>query len=319
MGATIGISLCPKDGNNAELLLKYSDAALYQAKSFGRGTHSFYSEELGQSIKDRRQIEIDLRQAINRNQFQINYQPLVDLEQNRITTCEALLRWNHPEHGWVSPEVFIPIAEDIGFITSLGEYVLEAAALQCKKWPAHVKVAVNVSSIQFQQSDVYALVKNVITNSGLEPGRLEVEITESSMLENIDGTKEVLLNLSRLGVNISLDDFGTGFSSLSYLHSLPLDKVKIDRSFIENIHSDKKSILLLEGISKLSHSLGLKVVVEGVETVEQLELLQNRIHVDEVQGFLFGKALPADSLINLLNGKEPLYASKRTGNSPKVA
>jgi len=311
-GATIGISMCPADGKDPELLLKYSDAALYQAKSIGRGTYAFYSEELGQAIKSRRQMELDLREAINRGQFQINYQPLVNLAENRINTCEALLRWNHPEHGWVSPEKFIPIAEEIGFITKLGEYVLEEATRQCMKWPNHMRVAVNVSSIQFQQSDVASVVDRILKKTGLDPHRLEVEITESSMLEDIESTKKTLLKLSALGVNISLDDFGTGFSSLSYLHSLPLDKVKIDRSFIENIHRDKKSILLLEGISNLSHSLGLKVVIEGVETIDQLELLQNRIHVDEVQGFLFGKALPPNSLINLLEGKESLYASKRT-------
>lgn len=311
VGATVGISMCPADGRDPELLLKYSDAALYQAKSIGRGTYAFYSEKLGQAIRSRRQMELDLREAIDRGQFQINYQPLVNLEENRINTCEALLRWNHPEHGWVSPEKFIPIAEEIGFITNLGEYVLEEATRQCMKWPDHMRVAVNVSSIQFQQSDVASVVDRILKKTGLEPHRLEVEITESSMLEDIESTKKMLLKLSALGVNISLDDFGTGFSSLSYLHSLPLDKVKIDRSFIENIHRDKKSILLLEGISNLSHSLGLKVVIEGVETVDQLELLQNRIHVDEVQGFLFGKALPPNSLIKLLEGKESLYASKR--------
>lgn len=311
MGATIGISICPDDGNNADLLLKYSDAALYQAKSIGRGTYAFYSEELGESIKSRRQIEIDMRKAIDRGQFQINYQPLVNINENRINTCEALLRWNHPEHGWISPEKFIPIAEEIGFIIRLGEYVLENAVLQCLKWPPHMCVAVNVSSIQFQKSDVLQMIKDTLEKTGLEPHRLEIEITESAMLENIDSTKEVLSKLSEIGVKISLDDFGTGFSSLSYLHSLPLDKVKIDRSFIENIHSDKKSILLLEGISKLSHSLGLKVVVEGVETIDQVELLQECIQVDEVQGFLFGKALPPESLVKLLDGEESIYASER--------
>jgi EAL domain-containing protein (putative c-di-GMP-specific phosphodiesterase class I) len=284
---------------------------LYQAKTLGRGTYSFYSEELGQTIKSRRQIELDLRNAIARGQFQINYQPLVDLAENRINTCEALLRWNHPERGWVPPDKFIPIAEEIGFITQLGEYVLENAALQCLKWPSHMRVAVNVSSIQFQQSNVVEVISKILRKTGLNPGRLEVEVTESCMLEDVEGTNETLLKLARMGVRISLDDFGTGFSSLSYLHALPLDKVKIDRAFIENIHYDNKSLVLLEGITKLSHSLGLKVVVEGIETVDQLSLLQERIHVDEVQGFLFGKALPANELTGLLAGEESLYASER--------
>ena len=312
VGATVGISLGPDDANEPNNLLKFSDAALYKAKSVGRGCYAFYSEELGQSIKNRRQIELDLRNAIDRGQFQINYQPLINLAENRIYTCEALLRWHHPERGWVSPVKFIPIAEEIGFITRLGEYVLENAALQCLKWPSHMRVAVNVSSIQFQQSDVAEVVKRILKKTGLEPHRLEVEVTESCMLEDVENTNETLLRLSRIGVKISLDDFGTGFSSLSYLHVLPLDKVKIDRAFIENIQSDEKSLLLLEGISKLSHSLGLKVVVEGIETVDQLSLLQGRIHVDEVQGFLFGKAMPAQNLTKLLEGKESLYASERT-------
>ena len=318
VGATVGISLSPDDATNPDNLLKYSDAALYQAKTMGRGTYSFYSEELGQTIKNRRQIELDLRNAIERGQFQINYQPLVKLAENRINTCEALLRWNHPERGWVSPDKFIPIAEEIGFITQLGEYVLENAALQCLKWPSHMRVAVNVSSIQFQQSDVAKVVSRILRKTGLNPSRMEVEVTESCMLDDVEQTNETLLELSRLGVRISLDDFGTGFSSLSYLHALPLDKVKIDRAFIENIHSDDKSLVLLEGISKLSHSLGLKVVVEGIETVDQLTLLQKHIHVDEVQGFLFGKALPAAELTGLLNGEESLYASKREKNE-KIA
>ncbi|MCF6320619.1 MAG: EAL domain-containing protein [Rhizobiaceae bacterium] len=312
VGATVGVSISPIDAKDPDLLLKYSDAALYKAKTIKRGTYAFYSTELGQSIKNKRQLEIDLRNAIDRNQFQINYQPLVNVKENKIYTCEALLRWNHPDWGWVPPDKFIPIAEDIGFIIRLGEYVLENAALQCLKWPKHMGVAVNVSSVQFQQSDMAGTIDRILKKTGLEPHRLEVEITESLMLENIETTNKTLLQLSELGVKISLDDFGTGFSSLSYLHTLPLDKVKIDRSFIEDIHTDKKSLVLLEGITKLSHSLGLKVVIEGVETIDQLELLQKRIHVDEVQGYLFGRALPAENLIMLLNGNASLYAAERS-------
>ncbi len=311
--------LAPDDADDPNNLLKFSDAALYEAKTIGRGTYSFYSKELGQSIKSRRQIELDLRNAIDLGQFQINYQPLVNVAESKIYTCEALLRWNHPERGWVSPAIFIPIAEEIGFITRIGEYVLEKATLQCLKWPRHMRVAVNVSSIQFQQSDVAEMISRILQKTGLDPNRLEIEVTESCMLEDVEGTNATLMKLSRLGVKISLDDFGTGFSSLSYLHSLPLDKVKIDRAFILDIQSDDKSIVLLEGISKLSHSLGLKVVVEGIETFDQLRLLQERIHVDEVQGFLFGKALPAESLTGLLNGEESLYASVRLEQQTKVA
>lgn len=311
VGATVGISSCPANASDPDLLLKYSDAALYQAKSIGRGTYSYYSEELGVSIKEKRQLELDLRKAIDRGQFMINYQPLVNVAKNKIFTCEALVRWNHPVRGLVTPDKFIPIAEDTGFINQLGIYVMENAALQCLEWPEHMSVAVNVSSVQFQQSDMAKVVSNVLEKTGLAPHRLEIEVTESALLEDVDSTNEMLLRISKLGVKISLDDFGTGFSSLSYLHRLPLDKVKIDRSFISNIDRDERSLLLLEGISKLSHSLGLKIVVEGVESVDQLDLLQKYVHVDEVQGFLFGKALPPENLVALLDGKASLYAAQR--------
>ncbi len=316
-GATVGISICPQDGNDPDKLLKYSDAALYQAKSQGRGAYAFYSDELGQSIKNRRQLEFDLRQAIELDQLEIYYQPLVNLAQNKINTCEALLRWHHPIRGLVPPDQFISIAEEIGFINQLGAYVLEHATAQCLKWPDHTRVAVNVSSVQFKQTNVAQVVHDALRKTGLPPHRLEIEVTESSMLEDVDGTKETLLQISRMGVNISLDDFGTGFSSLSYLHSLPLDKVKIDRSFISDIDSDNKSMILLEGIANLSRSLGLKIVVEGVETIDQLNLLQERIHVDEIQGYLFGKPVPAENLTNLLTGKGSLFAADREAKEEK--
>ena len=311
VGATVGISLCPDNAIDIEQLLRFSDAALYLSKSEARGSYRFYSQELGQMISDRRQLEMDMRLAIEKDQFKINYQPLVSLAENKILTCEALLRWHHPEKGLIGPDKFIPIAEETGFIVELGEYVLEQAAKQCLRWPAHMGVAVNVSSIQFTQSDMIKTVCEVLKRTGLAPHRLEIEVTESLKLDNLEETVAVLSKLSKLGVKISLDDFGTGFSSLSYLHMLPLDKVKMDRSFIKYIDKDNKSIVLLEGVSKLSHSLGLKIVVEGVETVEQLNLLQNHVHVDEVQGYLFGKAMPAEDLAALIDGNVSLYASER--------
>ena len=311
VGATVGISLCPDNAVDIEQLLRFSDAALYLSKSEARGSYRFYSQELGQMISDRRQLEMDMRLAIEKDQFTINYQPLVNLAENKILTCEALLRWHHPEKGLIGPDKFIPIAEETGFIVELGEYVLEQAAKQCLRWPAHMRVAVNVSSVQFTQSDMVKTVCDVLKRTGLAPHRLEIEVTESLKLDNLEETVVVLSQISKLGVKISLDDFGTGYSSLSYLHMLPLDKVKMDRSFIKNIDKDDKSILLLEGVSKLSHSLGLKIVVEGVETIEQLKLLQNRVHVDEVQGYLFGKAMPAEDLAALIDGNLSLYASER--------
>jgi len=303
VGASIGIAQCPANGQEYSQLLKVSDVALYDAKARGRGMISFYSENLGDQIRERRELENELRRAIERGQMQLHFQPLVNLERHRITTCEALLRWRHPDRGQISPAVFIPIAEEIGIISIIGRFVLEEAVRQCLEWPGNVSVAVNVSSLQFQQSDVYAVVSSVLAKSGLPPHRLEIEVTESAMLADVTETTEVLSKLAKLGVRISLDDFGTGFSSLSYLHALPLHKVKIDRSFIENIKDGDRSLVLLTGVTHLAKELGLEIVIEGIESAEQMELLCSKVHVDEMQGYLFGRAMPADDVKTLLTSQ----------------
>ncbi len=300
VGASIGIAQCPVNGNDYNQLLKVSDMALYDAKARGRGCHSFYTDELGDIIRDRRHLENELRRALDRNQLELHYQPLINLDENRITTFEALLRWNHPERGMIPPSIFIPVAEEIGFITQIGKFVLETATRQCMQWPENISVAVNVSSLQFQQSDVCSVVGAALAKSGLSADRLEVEVTESAMLENVEETTATLKRLSDTGVKISLDDFGTGFSSLSYLHTLPLDKVKIDRSFIENIQTDERSLVLLSGVTHLAHELGLAITIEGVETAEQMEILCAKVHVTEMQGYLFGRAIPAGDVADLL-------------------
>ena len=305
VGASIGIALCPENGQDSSQLLKVSDVALYDAKARGRGCYSFYTEELGEIIRERREIESELREAIENKKLELHYQPLIRIAENRISTCEALLRWNHPDRGYIPPTVFIPIAEEIGLISQLGQFVFEEATRQCAKWPDDVRVAVNVSSLQFQQSDVYDMATKALQKSSLSPSRLEVEVTESAMLDNIAETTSVLSRLSRDGVRISLDDFGTGFSSLSYLHALPLDKVKIDRSFIANIQNDKRSLILLSGVTHLSKQLGLSVTIEGVETTEQMEILLNKVHVDDMQGYLFGRAVPAKDILVLLDATQP--------------
>jgi EAL domain-containing protein (putative c-di-GMP-specific phosphodiesterase class I) len=210
------------------------------------------------------------------------------------------LRWNHPIRGIVSPGLFIPIAEQIGVISNIGKFVLEEATRQCVTWPAGTSVAVNVSSLQFRRSDVHSVVTAALAKSGLHPSRLEIEVTESAMLENLEETKATLQRLSELGVRISLDDFGTGFSSLSNLHTLPLDKIKIDRSFIENIETDERSMILLSGVTHMASKLGLSIVIEGVETNEQLEALRRAVHLDEIQGYLFGRAMPPADIALLL-------------------
>jgi diguanylate cyclase (GGDEF)-like protein len=300
VGASIGIARCPENGRDYNQLLKFSDVALYDAKAQGRGRHSFYTDELGDVIRARRALENELRRALELGQLQLHFQPLIDIHQNRITTCEALLRWHHPERGPISPAVFVPIAEEMGIITDLGKFVFEQAMKACMTWPSDVAVAVNVSSLQFQQSDVCAVVSAALSKSGLDPKRLEVEVTESVMLRNVDETTAVLKRLAATGVRISLDDFGTGFSSLSYLHALPLDKVKIDRSFIANIHDDNRSLVLLSGVTHLAKELGLIVTIEGVETTEQMHILCDKIHVDQMQGYLFGRAMPAREISELL-------------------
>ena len=312
-GASIGIAQSPDNGVEYTQLLKASDMALYDAKSRGRGRYSFYSDELGDLIRDRRQLESELRRAIDLGQMELHYQPLVTVSDNRIRTCEALLRWNHPDRGMVPPSLFIPVAEEIGMIAEIGKFVLEKATLECTNWPEEVSVAVNVSSLQFQQSDVCAVVSSALAKSGLSPKRLEVEVTESAMLENINETKATLNRLSETGVKISLDDFGTGFSSLSYLHTLPLNKVKIDRSFIEHIEIDDKSIVLLSGVTHLARELGLSITIEGVESQEQLDILCGKVVLDQVQGYLFGKAVPGTAVF------EQLQAQWTKAERPKIA
>lgn len=300
IGASIGIARCPENGTDCNQLFRVSDAALYFSKAHGRGRYSFYSDEIGDGIRDRRILEAELRKAVERGELELYFQPLVNLRENRIGTCEALLRWNHPERGAISPGIFIPIAEQIGVISHIGGFVMEEATRLCATWPAGTSVAVNVSSLQFRHSDVAALVASALGRSGLSASRLEIEVTESAMLENIEDTTRTLRQLSATGVRISLDDFGTGFSSLSYLHTLPLDKLKIDRSFIENIENDERSLLLLTGVTHLARELGLSIVIEGVETAEQLEMLRRHVHLNEVQGFLFGRAMPAADISTLL-------------------
>ncbi len=220
------------------------------------------------------------------------YQPLVNLKSSRISTCEALLRWNHPLRGTVSPIDIIPVAEDMGLIVDLGRWILRKACMECMKWPEGVSVAVNFSPQQFHQRDVLSEVRYALEVSGLPAHRLEIEITESSLLRNTQLTHDVLSQLSAIGVRISLDDFGTGYSSLSYLHNFPLQKVKIDRSFLEGIDTDRP-LTLLRGVARLSADLGMSVVVEGIETNEQLELITADGTVTEGQGYLFSRPVPA--------------------------
>jgi diguanylate cyclase (GGDEF)-like protein len=306
IGASVGIAMTSL-GVSADTLLKNADMALYRAKADGRGTFCFFREEMAQVVESRRILELDLRKALANEEFELFFQPLVNLKSGRISTCEALLRWNHPVRGTVSPTDIIPVAEDMGLIVDLGRWILRKACMECMKWPEGVSVAVNFSPQQFHQRDVLSEVRYALEVSGLPANRLEIEITESSLLRNTQLTHDVLSQLHSLGVRISLDDFGTGYSSLSYLHNFPLQKVKIDRSFLEGIDSDRP-LTLLRGVARLSADLGMSVVVEGIETNEQLELISADGAVTEAQGYLFSPPVPAVRVRQLLNashGRRP--------------
>ena len=299
IGASVGIAMT-SPGVTADTLLKNADMALYRAKADGRGTFCFFRDEMAQIVEARRNMELDLRKALANEEFELFYQPLVNLKSGRISTCEALLRWNHPLRGTVSPIDIIPVAEDMGLIIDLGRWILRKACMECMKWPEGVSVAVNFSPQQFHQRDVLSEVRYALEVSGLPAHRLEIEITESSLLRNTQLTHDVLSQLSAIGVRISLDDFGTGYSSLSYLHNFPLQKVKIDRSFLEGIDTDRP-LTLLRGVARLSADLGMSVVVEGIETNEQLELINADGTVNEGQGYLFSRPVPAARVRQLLN------------------
>ena len=246
-----------------------------------------------------RALEVDLRNALAKEEFELFYQPLVNLKSGRITACEALLRWNHPSRGTVSPMDIIPVAEEMGIIIDLGRWILRKACMECMTWPEVVSVAVNFSSEQFHQRDILSEVRYALEVSGLPAHRLEIEITESSLLRNTQWMHDALSQLRSAGVRISLDDFGTGYSSLSYLHNFPLQKVKIDRSFLEGIDWDRP-LMLLRGVARLSADLGMAVVVEGIETNEQLELVSVDGTVTEAQGYLFSRPVSAARIRQLL-------------------
>jgi diguanylate cyclase (GGDEF)-like protein len=297
--ASIGIAAA-KTPLDPDQFLRNADLALYQAKSDGRGTWRWFETKMESNAQARRTLEFDLRKALESEAFELYYQPLFNLKTNRIVACEALLRWPHRDRGMVSPAEFIPVAEEMGLIVEIGNQVLYKACLECRRWPGETAVAVNLSSIQFDRSNVPALVRETLAATNLAASRLELEITESTLLQNTKRTRADLKQLADSGVKISLDDFGTAYSSLSYLHSFPLHKVKIDQSFLQGLGDDERRVTLLRGITRLSAQLGLRVVVEGVETPDQLELLAAEDSIDEVQGYLLGVPMPAADLRKLL-------------------
>ena len=289
---SIGIAIAPDDGRDSGTLLRNADLALYRAKEAGRGTYAFFEESLNQRAQERRRLESDLRLALDRGEMELHYQPLFDLEHNRICSFEALLRWNHPKRGLISPADFIPVAEDTGLIVPIGAWVIREACAQAASWPEQVRVAVNVSPVQFHRGSLHETILRALANTGLEPGRLEVEITESIFLEGSETTLRLLHALRSLGVRVALDDFGTGYSSLSYLQSFPFDKLKIDRSFIHNLLTREGATAIVHAITELANALGIETTAEGVE--ETAQLMELRAHgCSSVQGFLFAEPMAA--------------------------
>jgi diguanylate cyclase (GGDEF)-like protein len=300
VSASIGIAIADGKAVDADQLLRNSDMALYRAKAENRGTWRWFEAEMEARAQARRSLELDLRDALENDAFDLHYQPIFDIRTRRIVSSEALLRWHHPVRGMVPPGEFISVAEEMGIIVEIGEQVLRKACLECRRWPGDTGVAVNLSSIQFSRSNVPALIRRTLAATGLPPERLHVEITESTLLHDTSKTRAALRQLEALGVRVSLDDFGTGYSSLSYLHSFPLHKVKIDQSFLPDLENARQ-VTLLRGMARLSAELGLRVTVEGVETEDQLALIAAEPSIDEVQGYLLGRPLPAADFRKLLH------------------
>ncbi|MDB6061154.1 MAG: hypothetical protein JWM78_1257 [Verrucomicrobiaceae bacterium] len=300
INASIGIALYPSDGNDCETLLRAADAALHRAKEGGRNCYRFFEPAMDFHLQERSRMESDLRHALAANeQLDVYYQPLHDCKTAQIVGFEALLRWQHPERGFISPVDFIPVAEDCGLIIPLGNWVLSTACRDAAKWPPHLRVAVNLSPAQFRQEDLSADVMKVLTQTGLPPYRLELEITEGVLIEDTDRTLSTLQTFKAAGIRISLDDFGTGYSSLSYLQRFPFDKLKIDRSFVWGMEENRGSMAIVRAVIALGHSLRISVTAEGVETQTQLAILRNE-NCDHVQGFLLGKPQPLHEVEKLL-------------------
>jgi diguanylate cyclase (GGDEF)-like protein len=307
--ASIGLACYPTDGTTSEALFAHADAAMYAAKRRGRKSIQRFAPDMDTSTQDRVKLEADLHQALELGQFELHYQPKVDARSGRYRGAEALIRWRHPDRGLVPPGEFVPLAEDTGLIIPIGAWVIREACRQVRVWqrdglPA-ARVAVNVSATQFQQRELVDTVRRALDDSGIRASCLEIELTESAVMTNPEESGETLKVLSRMGVAVSVDDFGTGYSNMSYLRRFPLDKLKIDRSFIADLLTSPDAAALVRGIISLAHSLRLKVIAEGVETLEQMELLKG-LGCDQLQGFCFSRPLPAAEYEQLMRAAQPV-------------
>jgi predicted signal transduction protein with EAL and GGDEF domain len=291
IGTSIGIAYAPQDGMDPDQLLKCADLALYRAKVDGRGIYRLFHAEMDARMQVRRRLELDLRQALKVGQLVLFYQPLIDLNAGVVAGFEALLRWRHPEKGIVPPNQFIPLAEEIGLIIPIGEWVLREACKAAACWDTDMRIAVNLSPAQFKSRNLVAAVAQALREADLPPSRLELEITETVMLQDTDATLATLRQLQALGVRIAMDDFGTGYSSLSYLRRFPFDRIKIDQSFIHDLCTKQDCGAIVRAVAGMSNELGIATTAEGVETQEQLDAL-TLAGCSEVQGYLFSPAVP---------------------------
>jgi diguanylate cyclase (GGDEF)-like protein len=314
ISASVGVALFPADAADPESLIKNADMALYRAKADGRGAARFYEAAMDEALRRRRQLEADLRQAIGRGELSVHYQPLAELESGSILGFEALLRWNHAELGAIGPATFIPLAEESGFILKLGEWVLREACGEAARWTPALKLSVNLSPLQFTQGDLAAEVEAILAETGLDPTRLELEVTEGLLIKDAGKAIAILERLKALGVQISMDDFGTGYSSLSYFRMFPFDKVKIDQSFIRDMIDNPQARAIIRSVIGLGQGLGMPVVAEGVETAEQLDALRAE-GCDQVQGYLISRPGPIGNFEGVVmdrSAAEPEQKSRKS-------
>lgn len=299
ISASVGIALAPRDGSDIDTLLAAADRALYAAKRRGKGSAYLFEAELDEAARDRQLLEQDLRQALERGEFELAFQPILDLAHQRFCGFEALLRWRHPERGMVSPAIFIPVAEEIGLISSIGEWVMREAFDAAAHWPADYRIAVNVSTEQFRRGNIIALLIHALASSGLEARRVEIEITESLLMDNHERNLEVLRQMHQLGVRVAMDDFGTGYSALSYLLAFPFDKIKIDGSFVRALDGVGAAHAIVHAVADIGKRLGLTVTAEGVETPEQLRNV-HALGYGEAQGFLLSRPMSRQAVEAML-------------------
>jgi diguanylate cyclase (GGDEF)-like protein len=300
IGVSVGIALTPENAEDPKSLLRKADLALYRAKAKGKGSFYVFENELEVTQRARRELEADIKLAIERNELTLHYQPLTSVRDGRVVCFEALLRWSNPRRGSVSPMEFIPVAEATGMIVAIGRYVLRQACREAARWPRHIRVAVNISPIQFRTSGFVQDIAEALAATGLDPDRLEIEITESVFLDKTAITMTNLNELRGMGIRIALDDFGTGYSSLSYLAKFPVDKIKIDRSFVRDINASDQSLAVIEAILAIAQKLSISVTAEGVETAEQARILKAR-NCSDIQGYLLSPARPADEIFAIID------------------